>query len=157
MPRRAREWTLVVIAAATGAYLAMTLLSATSVTVPPFELGLAARPSLRGVTEVSVPPLGRVRAPIDPRHRPGVETELSPECRQCIVSPHRGIDNEFPREFGRIVSTEDPELTNLSIGDGGESIRIEVIGAGFEIQAESFDCGSVEERDGPTVAGRPIV
>ncbi|HEY8393667.1 MAG TPA: metallophosphoesterase [Thermaerobacter sp.] len=62
MLRRAQQQGLAVLAAAVGAYLAMTLISATSVTVAPFEIGVAARPSLRGVTEVSVPPLGRVRA-----------------------------------------------------------------------------------------------
>lgn len=62
MLRRVRQQGLAVLVAAVGAYATMTLFSATSLTVSPFEIGVAARPSLRGVTEVSVPPLGRVRA-----------------------------------------------------------------------------------------------
>ncbi|PZN13305.1 MAG: metallophosphoesterase [Bacillota bacterium] len=91
--RRAREWTLVVMAAAAGAYLAMTLFSATSVTVSPFELGLAARPSLRGVTEVSVPPLGRVRAP----------THLGP------IALSVRVETVDVRDLARLVETADQE------------------------------------------------
>ncbi|HEY8552006.1 MAG TPA: metallophosphoesterase family protein [Thermaerobacter sp.] len=51
-----------VAAAALAAYLAMVAGSGARVGLGPFEVILAVRPSWRGLTEVAVPPLGRVRA-----------------------------------------------------------------------------------------------
>lgn len=62
---RLRRWQgrlALVLAAAAMAYVAMTAGSSARVTVGPFGLALAARPSWHGLTEVAIPPLGRVRA-----------------------------------------------------------------------------------------------
>lgn len=50
------------VAAVLAAYLAMVAGSGARVGLGPFEVTLAVRPSWRGLTEVAVPPLGRVRA-----------------------------------------------------------------------------------------------
>ncbi|ADU51175.1 metallophosphoesterase [Thermaerobacter marianensis DSM 12885] len=62
---RVRPWQrrlALVLAAVAAAYLAMVAGSSARVTLGPFELALAVRPAWRGLTEVAVPPLGRVRA-----------------------------------------------------------------------------------------------
>mgnify|MGYP001343183904 CR=1 FL=1 len=59
---RWRQRLLAWLLAAAGAYAAMTWGSSTLVAIGPFQVAAAARPSARGITEVAVPPLGRVRA-----------------------------------------------------------------------------------------------
>ncbi|GAB6875697.1 metallophosphoesterase family protein [Thermaerobacter litoralis] len=59
---RWRRRLVLALAAAAMAYAAMVAGSSARVTAGPFAFTLSARPSWHGVTEVSIPPLGRVRA-----------------------------------------------------------------------------------------------
>ncbi|QIA27009.1 metallophosphoesterase [Thermaerobacter sp. PB12/4term] len=53
---------VLILAAAAAAYLAMVAGSPARVSLGPFGVALAARPAWQGLTEVAIPPLGRVRA-----------------------------------------------------------------------------------------------
>lgn len=53
---------MAVLAAASAAYASLILGSYAMVRIGPFQIATAARPSLYGITEVAIPPLGRVRA-----------------------------------------------------------------------------------------------